>query len=1042
MKLRYIVCLVLMTLLAGASTGLRAQNVVFCEDFEGGYGTLSDWGCDLQQMHDAGYVSLFENPVFATGNSHSGTLLILAYVLNDFHGVTLTLPAGVDYTGYNLAFYMIYYFSTTEPGRLLIVGGMENDTAYGSFYPLDTIALEGGNFRWKLVTVSLDNLPAGYHTLGFRVHDGNVGPGQNMAMLYIDDVTVSTGFVGEMRVVGHDASSLTFDWEQIGDVHPRFMMKDNGGAATEVQYVSHPVTIDSLHRGHNYTFIVQATPDSLNVGCGLLSDSVTVFVPNDHGSCIAYDDFFCDNTQAFYGDFDNPYADTGFVNYGSGVKASRHTVHWDTTEMDPRTGGQLRAVPQGYMSSVRLGNWDIHSEAESMLYTVTVDTLDFDLILLRYAAVLENPGHTPQAQPHFLFELLDENYHKIDPTCGAADFVASSSLGWNDYNGILWKDWTTVGFSVKAYHGRTIHVRLTTFDCDAGAHFGYAYFVLDCTHSTINVSSCHGASTVTLTAPAGFTYRWKRSTSPAVISTQQSISVPIDGSLYNCQVSFVDRPECSFTISAQAVASHNEASIDTTVSFEDCTMRVVFHNSSILISGTDGNYDTTAYTVHARWDLGGGLTSTVVDTVVVYTQPGTYPVSLTSIFSDCEDVAAMQVVVPLPTSTNLDTSISACDSMIWRGDTVYYQQPSGGTQHLTLVDTFSYVNPYGCDSTVSLYLDLHTSYWINDTILFCFGDSLTYGGIVYAADTVFPLTYTSIFGCDSIRPLLLTHRPPLPPPEMLLYNATDTLVVGWPLVGCAEMPVIAIDSSRVVAWHWTFYGSGQQSASGSEQQAALGSGWWSIGLVRIDSVGCSDSVHLDSVAIVMPSPHAAFTVNPQRIPVFGDEVWMLNRSDPDTCTWFWYNSLDSATARDWDYLWPEVSTPTQDTVTLVATILHRLVLGDSVMEIFCADTATDTVTIFAPWLDFPNLVTPNGDGVNDVWSIVGLLEDGMFTQNELWIFNEWGVQIYHVRDISSPDQFWDPNERPCPDGTYFYRFMARSRYGIVKRNGVIEVIRH
>lgn len=1037
MKLRYIVCLVLLALLAGASTGLKAQNVVFCEDFESGYGTLSDWGCDMQELQNAGY-NLTENPQFFVGSSHSGRYSIIAYMLGDGHGITMSLPPGMGYTGYSLIFYLNQYYSNyINSGVSLIVGGMENDTAYSSFYPLDTIAFDSvrGN-RWNLFSISLDNLPSDYSAISMRMHV-NGGANMGLLLLYIDDVIISNSYAGAMRITERMATSVTLDWYQEGNATPTLLMSDNGGTATVVPYSSRPVTVDSLLHGHSYTFTISLTDE-----CAIMSDSVTIYMPVDHGGCIAYDDFFSDNTQAFYGYFDNPYAYTGFFDHGSSAMASRHTVHWDTTEMDPRTGGQLRAVPQGYMSSVRLGNWDIHSEAESMLYTVTVDTLDFDLILLRYAAVLENPGHTPQAQPHFLFELLDENYHKIDPTCGAADFVASSSLGWNDYNGILWKDWTTVGFSVKAYHGRTIHVRLTTFDCDAGAHFGYAYFVLDCTHSTINVSSCHGASTVTLTAPAGFTYRWKRSTSPAVISTQQSISVPIDGSLYNCQVSFVDRPECSFTISAQAVASHNEASIDTTVSFEDCTMRVVFHNSSILISGTDGNYDTTAYTVHARWDLGGGLTSTVVDTVVVYTQPGTYPVSLTSIFSDCEDVAAMQVVVPLPASTNLDTSISACDSMIWRGDTVYYQQPSGGTQHLTLVDTFSYVNPYGCDSTVSLYLDLHTSYWINDTILFCFGDSLTYGGIVYAADTVFPLTYTSIFGCDSIRPLLLTHRPPLPPPEMLLYNATDTLVVGWPLVGCAEMPVIAIDSSRVVAWHWTFYGSGQQSASGSEQQAALGSGWWSIGLVRIDSVGCSDSVHLDSVAIVMPSPHAAFTVNPQRIPVFGDEVWMLNRSDPDTCTWFWYNSLDSATARDWDYLWPEVSTPTQDTVTLVATILHRLVLGDSVMEIFCADTATDTVTIFAPWLDFPNLVTPNGDGVNDVWSIVGLLEDGMFTQNELWIFNEWGVQIYHVRDISSPDQFWDPNERPCPDGTYFYRFMARSRYGIVKRNGVIEVIRH
>ena len=129
-------------------------------------------------------------------------------------------------------------------------------------------------------------------------------------------------------------------------------------------------------------------------------------------------------------------------------------------------------------------------------------------------------------------------------------------------------------------------------------------------------------------------------------------------------------------------------------------------------------------------------------------------------------------------------------------------------------------------------------------------------------------------------------------------------------------------------------------------------------------------------------------------------------------------------------------------MTLVATLRHTLLLNDTLHTLFCTDTAADTVHILLPWLDFPSLVTPNGDGINDIWGIVGLLDEGWFPQNELWIFNQWGVLVYHVRDINSPDQLWDPNERPCPDGAYFYRFAARNKYGIVRRNGVIEVLRH
>ena len=806
---------------------------------------------------------------------------------------------------------------------------------------------------------------------------------------------------------------------------------------------THPVTVDNLLRGVSYSFYLRPDTNSASIACQQFFDSVILYIPVDRGGCIAYDNLYADGVTTFCGSFANPYSDTVFVNYGPSSKYSRQTIHYDTIETDLRTGNQLRTVRPGAVSSVRLGNWDINRQAESVMYTVTVDTNNFDLIILNYAAVLENPNHTPTQQPHFRFELLDENYNQIDPSCGAADFVSSIALGWNSYDGILWKDWTTVAFSIGAYHGRTIYVRLTTYDCAAGAHYGYAYFDLGCAHSIIRVSSCQGSAEVTLSAPDGFNYRWFRQAAPTtVISTQQSITVPIDGSLYHCQATFIDRPDCSFTISGYAVAAHNVAAIDTTVTFDSCTMFVAFHNASTRIDGVGGVYDTTPYTDNARWYFGNGLTSSATDTVIAYTQPGTYNVTLTSLFVDCEDVDSVKVVVPVPASTHRDTVVSTCDSLHWRGVALYGLPDS--SRHLELTDTFHFPNPYGCDSTLTLYLDLHPSYIMHDTALFCFGDSLSYAGTAYEADTVLPLPYTSIHGCDSTHLLLLTHRPPLPPPAMTISNDADTFAVGHPIVGCAEMLLNAVDTSHVSAWRWTAHSHNCDPIPPQPTPAAqwsLATGCWSLALVRTDSIGCTDSLHLDSVAIVMPSPRAAFTIEPTRIPIFGDKTTALNATEPDTCTWLWYNANDSATSHDWIYRWPEVSAPSDELVTLVATVRHDVILYDSLVTLFCTDTAVDTIHILIPWLDFPSLVTPNGDGINDIWGIVGLLDEGWFPQNELWIFNQWGVLVYHVRDISSPDQFWDPNERPCPDGAYFYRFAARSQYGIVKRNGVIEVLR-
>ena len=107
----------------------------------------------------------------------------------------------------------------------------------------------------------------------------------------------------------------------------------------------------------------------------------------------------------------------------------------------------------------------------------------------------------------------------------------------------------------------------------------------------------------------------------------------------------------------------------------------------------------------------------------------------------------------------------------------------------------------------------------------------------------------------------------------------------------------------------------------------------------------------------------------------------------------------------------------------------------------CEDTASAIITIVNDWLQFPNLVTPNGDGTNDTWKVVNMLECGLYSMNELWIYNKWGTLVYHVKNIAEESDFWDPEKTHSPDGTYFYRFSAKSMFGIVRTNGMIEVVR-
>jgi gliding motility-associated-like protein len=92
-------------------------------------------------------------------------------------------------------------------------------------------------------------------------------------------------------------------------------------------------------------------------------------------------------------------------------------------------------------------------------------------------------------------------------------------------------------------------------------------------------------------------------------------------------------------------------------------------------------------------------------------------------------------------------------------------------------------------------------------------------------------------------------------------------------------------------------------------------------------------------------------------------------------------------------------------------------------------------------LQFPNVVTPNGDGINDVFEIINLVEGLGYPTNELSIFDRWGKKVFHKENISSKDEFWDPGADNAPAGTYFYRFVGKGYLGNIQRNGVIEVIK-
>ncbi|MCF0075176.1 gliding motility-associated C-terminal domain-containing protein [Dyadobacter sp. CY261] len=74
----------------------------------------------------------------------------------------------------------------------------------------------------------------------------------------------------------------------------------------------------------------------------------------------------------------------------------------------------------------------------------------------------------------------------------------------------------------------------------------------------------------------------------------------------------------------------------------------------------------------------------------------------------------------------------------------------------------------------------------------------------------------------------------------------------------------------------------------------------------------------------------------------------------------------------------------------------------------------------------PNVFTPDGDGLNDLWTPVRASE---FPAGELFVYNRWGVCIYHSADYRIP---WDGKYRgvAVPAGVYAYRLVINQKFEI------------
>ena len=982
-------------------------QVEICYDFESATPNTRPMGWGALPNLDFHYVGIGTEPV------HTGSK---ALYNNGTTCYTIMPDEGINYGADSVWLTFWYYLHNNTD--YFDVGYLTDPTDSTTFHLLTT--LHEWSQEWHFAAVDLSSVPTGAR-IAFFGHDILSTDGT----FWLDDMhlTSSPCAAWGLRVAENRPDSVRLEWESVGN--PTVSLTINWGTPYNVTGNSF-----TFARNDYQSFMSELIAQCPYSGCMPIQPNSSMYIPRyREGSCLDVTDFnsyqyssYSSMAVPFYGTPVEPYLHTGFYTTTapgvSGVFAGSHTIN---TNPGSDGGGMMvfqRTIPPGDNVTLRLGNRLGDWESASVLYTINVDTNATDLLVMKYTVAMAfgNMQTTPIVAHNdtlhpawFRIELLDDTLGQLQPaTCNQFYIDMWDTAGWDNMNSMYKRrDFTGMAFDLSPYHGQQLHLRVTTSDGAVNNRWCYAYYNLECLKRNDYSDGCTSGDSLTFTMPYGFKYRWYKDGESSVIDTTQSITVAPDSTLYHCEL--IDRfnPACSYTVSRWALPQPMLWESDTVVE------------------------NQLPYTWHG----------------IVFDAAGDTSLTLPSTTGGCDTTLNLHLHVwPNQTIREVRNVCPGEWPIVWQGYT--FSSPDSAT--VTLTDI------HGADSIVTFVAVDAPAYEGYDTVIICPGSPFMFDSVDYGGPTTVDTMMTSVEGCDSLVHVALIPRDS----NFALFAMHSIDGQHWadtlPIAICNHQTLYVNDSTEgSTEWQWTIAGGQWPVATGQQANWTIGVNdtssqadtisWpmtTTLTLVATSQEGCIDS--LEWPIIVFPTPRAEFAWNPDHPADISPEVSFANYSKPTNCDWLWLvpggegsTEFDSLTAFEPSYHWPDGTEQGSFDVQLVA----YLTTNYDTLTHTCTDTVQHTIEIVTAWLDFPNLVTPNGDGVNDRWVVVNLVELGQYPMNELWIYDVWGVQVFHARNITSIEQFWDPNETHCPDGTYYYRFMARSAYGIVRRNGVIEVLR-
>lgn len=799
------------------------------------------------------------------------------------------------------------------------------------------------------------------------------------------------------------------------------------GTGTLISTTLSQIDIDTLNSGEDYDFyITPLCADSSEGITKMIRHRAACSLTDADSNLINYWDLRQNNVTCRHGILYQSSIPTGVIDYGYSSHTSRHTIHSDTAETDPRTLGGLHTVPKGHCYSVRLGNWMIGGERESITYRLHVDTNSYDLLLLHYAIVEQDPSHDSASQPFFTFGIYDTNGSLVS-SCYYANFVAGDLSGWNstDYRGepLVWHDWQTVGVDLSPLHGMDIDVILDNADCTGGAHFGYSYFTLESGTKHIKADRCEATDGNILRAPKGFAYRWYREGDNTTLSTADSLVVS-DAATYFCEATYLlQNTSCSILLSSYGGSRYPVADFD----FETqnaCGNVCQLVNRSFVTRDSLRTQITSTPCDSYLWRFDDGTTSSLISPTHRFTS-GTHAVTLYAMLADgqCIDSVTKTIDIVTVADTSINVQICSPDTLFF-GDSAY-----------TVSGNYTYTETQlGCTSITHLNLTVLPSYNISQADTFLLGQTYLWHGTACQRPGLYSDTLRTTLGCDSILTLRLSSIErhdtlicqddlPLSWHDHTMTNeGTDTL--NLPSHAGADSLVVLVLRTRKRPDHIT-----------APQSHCEDAPYYSISLsdsLRYTFRTDPYDPQIDSLSRIIPSFPTLLIIQTQHpdepsCPV--TDTFLLDPLRPVIAhlevqpKWIEEGESDiTATDRSEGYLWREwhINNELQESQE-PSIVYHSDLQGDSVTVMLvigideCTDTAYTTIYIrHQELIWFPNLFTPDLP-TNNRFRAYGInIQD-----YDLQIYARRGERVFQTHNI---EEGWDGtcHGTPLPQGTYTY----------------------